>query len=185
MCAELIEVLQYRLGLIGSVAPDLNLPFVCPLTLHALYTRDEILAGLGHWTLARQPDMREGVLHLPALRVDAFLFTLNKTDREFSPSTMYQDYAINEELFHWQSQSTTSVDSPTGRRYIEHARRDHTILLFVREFRKTGNLSSPFYFLGPADYVSHQGSRPVSITWRLRHRMPAVLLRRTARLVTG
>ena len=120
---ELRELLAYQLGCIDSVAPPLELPFACPLTLHASYTRDEVLAALGHWTRGEQPEMREGVLHLPELRADVFFVTLQKTEKDYSPTTMYQDYAINERLFHWQSQSTTSADSPTGRRYVEHAER--------------------------------------------------------------
>src|SRR5262249_52772603 len=162
-----------------------KLPFPCPLTLHAPYTRDEILAALGHWTRAQQKEMREGVLHLPAIKADVFLFTLNKTEKHFSPTTMYQDYAINERLFHWQSQSTTSADSPTGKRYIGHAALGYTVLLFGREERRINGLSAPFHFLGPARYVSHSGSRPLSITWRLEHPLPAKLLRRMARLAVG
>jgi len=164
------------------VAPTLSLPFVCPLSLHAQYTRDEILAGLGHWTLSDQREMREGVLHLPELPADLFLVTLNKTETDYSPTTMYEDYAISESLFHWQSQSTTSEDSPTGRRYIEHESHGHTILLFVREHKSINGLASPYYFLGPADYVSHSGNKPISFVWRLRHPMPTKLLRKTARM---
>jgi hypothetical protein len=47
---ELRNLLAYRLGRIDSVAPRLQLPFPCPLSLHAPYTRDEVLAALGHWT---------------------------------------------------------------------------------------------------------------------------------------
>ncbi len=185
LCTELLEVLDYRLTCIASVAPDLNLPFVCPMAVHAQYTRDEILAALGHWTLERQPDMREGVLRLADIGADILFVTLSKTEHEFSPSTMYNDYAINEDLFHWQSQSTIASDSPTGQRYIEHAHHGQTILLFVREHKKAASLACPFHFLGPAEYVSHEGSRPVSIVWKLRHRIPAVLLRRTARLLNS
>ncbi len=32
--------------------------------------------------------------------------------------------------------------------------------------------TSPYIFLGPADYVSHTGDRPMAITWRLRQPMP-------------
>jgi hypothetical protein len=96
---------------------------------------------------------------------------------------MYQDYAINEHLFHWQSQSTTSADAPTGRRYIEHERLGQTILLFGREYKKENGLAAPYFFLGPARYVSHTGSRPMSITWRLEHPLPARLMRRMARLL--
>jgi hypothetical protein len=182
---ELVELLNYRLSRVGTVAVDLSLPFACPLTLHSLYTRDEILAALGRWTLKARPDMREGVLYLKEISADVFLTTLNKTEKDYSPSTMYQDYAINERLFHWQSQSTTSEESPTGRRYVQHAQRGNTVLLFTREHKQTSGQASPYYFLGPADYLSHEGSRPMSITWRLRYPMPAQLLRRTARLAVG
>lgn len=37
-----------------------------------------------------------------------------------SPTTMYEDYLISHDLFHWQSQSNTSEQSPTGQRYIRH-----------------------------------------------------------------
>ena len=181
--AELADLLRFKLEQISSVPPRLMLPFVCPLSLHASYTRDEILAGLGHWTLETQPQMREGVLHMQTLPADVFFVTLDKTEKDYSPTTMYRDYAINERLFHWQSQSTTSVESPTGQRYIHHAERGHTILLFVREHKRINGLAAPYYFLGPADYQSHEGSRPISIVWRLRHPMPATLRRRTARLV--
>jgi hypothetical protein len=183
--SELAELLRYRLSCVDEVAPLLDVPFLCPLTLHGLYTRDELLAALGHWTRAEQKEMREGVLHLPNIKADLFLFTLNKTEKQFSPTTMYQDYAINEHLFHWQSQSTTSADSPTGRRYIDHEARGSTILLFGREDKKTNEVSAPFSFLGPARYVGHTGSRPLSITWRLDYPLPAKLFRRMARLAVG
>lgn len=33
--------------------------------------------------------------------------------------------------------------------------------------------AAPYIFLGPADYVSHEGERPVAITWKLHRAMPA------------
>lgn len=185
LCCELTQLLDYKLNRLDAVAPKLHLPFACPMDLHATYTRDEIMAALGHWTLAKQPDMREGVLHLPDIKADVFLITLDKTESDYSPTTMYQDYAISDALFHWQSQSTTSVDSPTGRRYIQHVEHGHAILLFVRERKSVNQLASPYHFLGPADYESHLGSRPINVVWRLRHPIPAKLLRKTARAVVA
>jgi len=154
------------------------------LTPHAHYTRDEILIGLGHWTLATRPDFREGVLHLARAEIDALFVTLNKTEGEYSPTTMYEDYAISDRLFHWQSQSLTSADSPTGQRYINHGAMGYTPLLFVRENRNTvGRLAAPYAYLGPVEFVSSQGSRPMSVVWRLKHSIPARLVRTTARLV--
>ena len=156
------------------------------LTIHSQYTRDEILVGLGHWTMAKRPDQREGVLHLSQSKVDAFFVTLQKTEEDYSPTTMYEDYLISHELFHWQSQSNTSVESPTGQRYIHHRNQGYTPLLFVRETKElpTG-LAAPYTFLGPAEYVSHQGSRPISIVWKLKHHVPARLFRVMSRQHIG
>jgi len=179
---DLRSLLQYRLRCApthhAGVMPDVS----GPLTIHSAYTRDEILVGLGHWSLKRRPDLREGVLHIAATRTDAFFVTLQKTEEDYSPTTMYEDYLISHNHFHWQSQSNTSIDSPTGRRYITHQAMRYTPLLFVRESKTLpSGLSAPYYFLGACDYASHEGSRPISIVWRLRTPVPARLFRVLAR----
>jgi superfamily II DNA or RNA helicase len=183
---ELRGVLSILFDRIGFIDRSAGVPFPCPLDLHCHYTRDEILAGMGYFGIDRKPSQREGVLHLPESSADLFLVTLNKTTKDYSPTTMYEDYAISDRLFHWQSQSTTSEGSSTGRRYINHARTGNTILLFVRENRKLEDgLSAPYSFLGPIRYVSHTGSRPMSITWELEHPMPANLLEESRRFGVG
>ena len=103
---------------------------------------------------------------------DVFFIDLHKAERDYSPTTMYRDYAINRELFHWESQSRQTPRQPTVQRYINHEARGTRVLLFVRE-RKTFELGTqPFTFLGPVDYVDHRGERPVAFTWRLRRRCP-------------
>ena len=89
------------------------------------------------------------------------------------------DYAINDELFHWQSQSTTSTESTTGKRYLNGS---STVLLFVREHKNADGVSSSYCFLGLAQYVEHSGSRPINITWKLLYKMPARLCRMTERM---
>lgn len=125
--------MRYRFDRLDEVPPELELPFPCPLELHASYTRDEILVGLGCWSLEAQREVREGVLYLPELKTDVFFVTLNKTETDYSPTTLYEDHALSADRFHWQLQSTTSAQSPTGRRYIEHAEQGGTVLLFMRE----------------------------------------------------
>lgn len=154
---------------LGELVPELA---EVPLALHATYSREEILAGLGWVSAKRTPaTMREGVAWCEAANADAFLITLKKSDTDYSPTTMYRDFALNPELFHWESQSTTSAASPTGQRYIHHRERGSHILLFVREAKTNALGAAPYIFLGPADYVSHEGERPMAITWRLRHAM--------------
>ena len=155
---------------LGSLAPELA---QVPLEVHASYSREEILSALGFASLRRTPStMREGVAWCEEVDADAFLITLKKSDRDYSPTTMYRDFALSPNLFHWESQSTTSSTSRTGQRYIHHRERASHILLFVRQAKTNALGTSPYVFLGPADYVSHEGDRPMAITWRLRQSMP-------------
>ena len=123
----------------------------------------------------RKPNsFREGVLFAPEANSDAFLVTLHKSEADYSPTTMYQDYAISPELFHWESQSSTTVASKTGQRYLNHRRQGSHVLLFARPEKVTElGSGAPYLFLGEADYVEHRGERPIAITWRLRSPMPA------------
>lgn len=151
-----------------------------PLALHGSYQREEILAALGHADLTRPPSQfREGVLKttVNGRTVDAFFVTLSKSEAEYSPSTMYRDYPISPTLFHWESQSTTSVASPTGRRYLTGG---STVLLFVRRERTNEFGTAPYTYLGEATYVSHTGDRPIAITWKLEDPMPPDLYSETA-----
>jgi hypothetical protein len=181
--SDLRAVLDYRLKHSPLIASPSSSAYD-PLAIHAAYTRDEILVALGHWSFNNRPSQREGVLHLKDRKLDVFFVTLQKSEDEYSPTTMYEDYLISHDLFHWQSQSNTSEQSPTGQRYIRHSELGYTPLLFVRETKTlSSGLSAPYHFLGPCNYVNHTGSRPISITWKLQHHVPTRLLRTMARQI--
>ncbi|MBI9102195.1 MAG: DUF3427 domain-containing protein [Spirochaetales bacterium] len=182
---EIGTLINYRENAIESTPPVQTFNFICSLSLHCSYTRDALLSGLGYWNLTKQKEMREGVLQIKDINTDVFLITLNKTEKHYSPTTMYEDYAMDDRYFHWQSQSTTAETSPTGQRYIHHKKNNHSILMFVREDQKRNGIVLPYYFLGKAEYISHTGSKPMSITWKLESPMPAHLVRQTNRMVVG
>lgn len=174
---NIVSELKELLGVLGArasrLALDAGLEPEIPLRLHARYSRYELLAALGEATAERPTYWREGVRWIDRYGMDIFLVTLNKSERHFSPTTRYRDYPISPTLFHWESQSTTKTSSPTGRRYVQHQVQGSRVLLFVRESNFGESLgASPFLFLGPASYVSHQGDRPMAILWRLKHEMP-------------
>ena len=96
---------------------------------------------------------------------------------------MYEDYSINKDLFHWQSQSTTADTSATGQRYMHHKALGNKILLFVRERKKNALGTMPYTCLGFVTYERHTGSRPMNIVWLLQKEIPAKYLRQTNGLV--
>ena len=184
LLSEMIELLKYQYNRIDFIDAPVEVGFDCPLDLHCTYTRDQIMVALD---FLKPATVREGVKWLPDQKLDVFFVTLNKADKDYSPTTMYNDYSINEWLFHWQSQSTTAAESPTGQRYIHHKERGSKVLLFVREFKadRITNGAEAYTFLGTANYVKHDGSRPMNITWKLDAPIPAKYLKKTNKLVVG
>jgi hypothetical protein len=144
-----------------------------PLQVHAHYTRDEVLAAFGIATLMVPHPLQAGAYWHRSSQTDLFFVTLQKTEKEFSPSTRYKDYAISDQLFHWESQSVTSTTSETGRRYLRHGELGTRILLFVRTSKTDGaGRTLPYFCAGFANYVSHESDRPIAITWQLENRLP-------------
>lgn len=183
MNSEILEVLQVKYNSLKTMEIEHDFDFPTPLTVHSTYSREQVLAALGYFNEDQCPAFREGVKYFKDKKLDVFFVTLNKSEKDYSPSTLYEDYAINERLFHWQSQSQTSEQSPTGQRYIHHKERGQKIALFVREYRNENGYTSPFIFLGECEYVSHQGEKPISFVWRLKEEMPPALAARANKSV--
>ncbi|MFJ9809832.1 DUF3427 domain-containing protein [Streptomyces sp. NPDC101158] len=175
--SELRQILAYALDRLDHVPIRLDAPLAdLPLTVHASYSREEILPALGQASIDRDlpGNFREGVKWCPGIQTDALFITLEKDEKDFSPQTRYHDYALSEDLFHWESQNRTSDTSATGRRYQTHVVDGSHVLLFVRRYKKTDiGGPQPWLLLGPATYVSHKGSKPMGIAWRLDHDVPA------------
>ena len=184
MLHELLELLNYQYERIDFIDRPVEIGFDSPLDLYCTYSRDQLMVAMD---FLNPSTVREGVKWLPEKKADIFFVTLNKSDKDYSPTTMYQDYSINEYLFHWQSQSTTAEHSATGQRYIHHKQQGSRVLLFVREYKKdaiTGGAAA-YTFLGTASYVKHEGEKPMNITWRLDNPIPAKYLKKTSKLLVG
>jgi superfamily II DNA or RNA helicase/HKD family nuclease len=164
----LLGVLRQR---ITHVHCDLPNRIDVPIKVHASYSRAEILAGFGVGTAWRSVEWREGVRWVADAKADLFAITFDKTGKGFSPTTRYKDYAISSDLIHWESQSGTRPESESGQRYQLHRERGSDVVLFARLNGDT----RAFWCLGTADYVRHEGERPMSIVWKLHHALPGDL----------
>ncbi|MCY4560286.1 MAG: DUF3427 domain-containing protein, partial [Chloroflexi bacterium] len=171
---DLLEILADR---IRAVSRPLDPTGEVPLASHATYTLGEIVAA------HRRTDKRGalvfpqgGVLWNEATQTDLLFVTLEKSDKDYSPSTRYADYPLSPTLFHWESQNTASPDTPTGRRYVDQPTRGTNVILFVRERKRDGRGETlPYHCLGRARYRSHESERPMKVLWELERPMPGWL----------
>src|SRR5215472_11562008 len=89
---DLDEVLDWADNESRVGSASVNVPFPCPLELHATYGSDEIKAALGRATFDSAGVTGVGWLQIPNIKTFVSLVTFQKSENEFSPSKMYQDY---------------------------------------------------------------------------------------------
>ena len=166
---EILEILDILYEQINCVPIENSYDFECPLEVHCKYTQAQILSGLGYYREDFYGPMLEGVKYFNDKDLDIFFITLNKSEKDFSELTLYEDYAINESLFHWQSQHKDSENSKNVQRYINSNGR---VSLFVREYKTENGKASPYIYLGECTHVSHEGNNPVSFVWKLKNNIP-------------
>lgn len=166
---EILEILNILYERINCVPVANSYDFINPLEVHSTYTLAQIMASYEYFDEHSKPSFREGVKYFEDKNLDIFLVTLNKSDKDFSEATLYEDYAINENLFHWQSQNRDSQESKNIQRYIHSNGR---ISLFVRDYKKENGITSPYMYLGECEYVNHSGNKPVSFVWKLKNSIP-------------
>lgn len=183
---EIDEVMNILINKIDYLETDIALPYDQPLKIHSRYTREQVLAAFGFSTFDKKSNIREGFALSQEKKTELLFITLNKSEKDFSPSTLYEDFAISETLFHWQSQNSVKAESGRGRSYINHITEGRRILLFVREksIDEFGN-SMGSVFLGEANLADHYGSKPMSIKWELNEAMPPYLWKESAKMAVG
>jgi hypothetical protein len=183
---EMKEVLEILINKINYLENDLKLSYSCPLKIHSRYTREQILSAFEQNNFENKSSSREGVLNIKDKNTELLFVTLEKTEDKYSATTMYDDYAISEKLFHWQSQNSTKPDSPKGISYINHQINNKDIILFVRESNNDKNKNIMTYIcLGKVFYKSHYGSQPMNITWELENKVPAFLWKNIVKMAVG
>lgn len=182
---EIIEVLEILIDNIGFKELDIDLPYEQPLKLHSRYTRDQILVAFKMSTFEKKSSnaIGVGVAENKDLNTELLFIDLIKSEEDYSPTTLYDDYAISETLFHWQSQNQTRNDSGKGLTYINHEKLGKKILLFIREkstneFKNTNG----YVFVGEGSFIDSEGSKPMSIKWELNEPMPNYLWKESAKM---
>lgn len=146
-----------------------------PLKLHGVYTKDQIFVAIGTSNIDKKSSCREGCERNKRLNLEAMFVDIIK-NREEGSNTNYNDFAINESLFNWETQNKVSPTSQAGQNYINETQ---TMLLFVRQqdsYPEDKGRTMGFTYLGEVKLVKWQGARPMEIVWHLKTPMPASML---------
>ncbi len=173
---QLTDYLEERAS--SRPRPEPALPAGIPLSLHCRYFMIEVMGAFGETTKGGSQIKRVFKGSILCGGYILVFISLQKTERDYSPSTMYEDYAIDRRHVHWQSPNTMTPTTPAGRVHVGEGSAA-VPLIFIRERpAEGGRPRPPYYFLGAATCVEHRGARPISITWRLNTEMPAALFER-------
>jgi len=172
-CTELSEVIKMLKNRCEAYEMSDNSTLLhFPLKLHGVFTKDQIFVAIGTSTLEKKSSNREGAERNKQRNLEAMYVDIIK-DREEGSNTNYNDFAINEFMFNWETQNRVSPESQAGQNYINQTQ---TMLLFVRQqdsFPDDKGRTMGYTYLGEVKLVKWQGARPMEIIWRLKTPMPA------------
>lgn len=167
---EILELTDYLLSHIDTKTFAVGEGMPLGLEQYGCYTREEVFAIFGRQTADKKMQGSvAGVFNIEELNTELFFVTLNKSDKEFSAGTMYNDYVVSENEFRWESQNTDSHQGK-GRRFVEQKKNGKKFLLFVRESKTDGyGNTSPFICFGLVDYIRSKSDKPMKINWQTHH----------------
>lgn len=171
---ELAYLVRLRLAGLSKTTKWFSIDDSAEIELYGCYSADEIHLllenKLGRWQVfGTQYNME---------RKFAMVFvTLNKSDKEYSPTTLYEDYAISANQFHWQSMNSVRIGSEEGYRITQQKENGWKFILFVRDAKKDeyGNTNA-YYCLGLIDFHESHGERPMNVVWDMQQPIPGFIL---------
>jgi len=173
LLSELTQIVDIMIDSINIDEIPMLLKKPTAIHIHSRYSRDEIMSAFGANHGDKKYSSREGLLEIKEDNVELLFVTLNKSRKIFTPTTLYHDYAISEVLFHWQSQNQAVPEKGRGRSYIDQIKNGKEIILFVREqLEDEYGRTMGFVNLGPVEFVSYEGRKPMNIIWRLKTPLP-------------
>ena len=142
-----------------------------PLDLYGTYTRDQLLSALDHDNPTTQV---KGHFYDKKNNINILMVTLHKNLNEYSENTLYEDYAIDNQTFHWQTSNNVKIESKEGQRLINSK---NNMLLFVRDKKYNKNKTlAPYACLGFATPISYEGESPINFKLKLQNEIPAKYL---------
>lgn len=88
----------------------------------------------------------------------------------------YSDRFLDAQHFQWQSQNRTTQGGKVGQALRGHRERGIAVHLFIRRFAKTQqSRAAPFVYCGDLEFETWEGEKPITIRWRLKHRLQTSL----------
>ena len=168
--SEILELTDYLLAHLETKTFSVGEGMPMCLEQYGCYTREEVFAIFKRQTANKKMQGSvAGVFNIEELNTELFFVTLNKSDKDFSAETMYNDYVVSENEFRWESQNTDSHQGK-GKRFVEQKKNGKKFLLFVRENKKDGyGNTCPFICFGLVDYIRSKDDKPMKINWQTHH----------------
>jgi hypothetical protein len=88
----------------------------------------------------------------------------------------YKDLFVSPDLFQWVSQNQHAQEGKVAQALKHHREHDIQVHLFVRTVRKTQRgKASPFIYCGDVEFIDWEGTKPITIRWRLKEQVPDYL----------
>lgn len=171
---EMRFIVKHRLADLSKTTQWIQIDDATEIELYGCYSADEI-----HLMLEDKPGRWQvlGTQYNYEKQFAMVFVTLNKSDRDYTPTTRYEDYAISADQFHWQSMNRVRIDSEEGQRIIQQQQNGWRYLLFVRDNKQDEyGITNGYYCLGFMNFNSSHSEMPINVVWDMQNPIPGFIL---------
>ncbi|MGL5573935.1 MAG: DEAD/DEAH box helicase [Sarcina sp.] len=101
-----------------------------------------------------------------------YMFVNFEKEAGIKDSINHVNEFIGDDIFVWESKSTTILESEAGQQLINNKKYGIEMHLFVRKYKDVDGVTQPYIYMGKCDSVAHFGEMPIVAHLKLQNKVP-------------
>ncbi|WP_297520557.1 DUF3427 domain-containing protein [uncultured Clostridium sp.] len=139
------------------------------LKLYSSYSRDDCMRMVN--SRKKFSGFGMGGLKVSDDKKQWFMFVNFEKEEGIKESINHENEFIGDDMFVWQSRSTTTLESEAGQQLIDNKKYGIDMHLFIRKYKDVDGMTQPYIYMGMCDTVESFGEMPITAHLKLRNKV--------------
>ncbi|MGL4656801.1 MAG: DEAD/DEAH box helicase [Sarcina sp.] len=140
------------------------------LKLYSSYSRDDVMRMAN--TKKKFSGFGMGGQKASDDKKSWYMFVNFEKEEGIKDSINHVNEFIGDDIFVWESRSTTTLDSEAGEQLIDNKKYGIEMHLFVRKYKDVDGVTQPYIYMGKCDSVANFGEMPIVAHLKLQNKVP-------------
>ncbi|MGL4762509.1 MAG: DEAD/DEAH box helicase [Sarcina sp.] len=144
------------------------------LKLYSEYSRDDCMRMVN--SKKKFSGFGMGGLKVSDDKKQWFMFVNFEKEEGLKDSINHVNEFIGDDIFVWESRSTTTLESEAGQELIDNKKHGIDMHLFIRKYKDVDGVTQPYIYMGMCDTVESFGQMPITAHLKLRNKVTGKIM---------